>query len=187
MASANNLRKGMVIYFRDVPHEVLDANHRTPGKGQAVVQTLLRNLRTQKTTQQRFNSTESVDVAVTERTKVEYSYSDGSGFHFMDPETYETITLNDEMVGDAKQFLTENLAVMLLKVDGTIMGIDLPSTVDLKVTVSAEGLKGDSASNVQKPATVETGLTLNVPLFIKEGDVITINTTTGEYMGRSNS
>jgi elongation factor P len=105
----------------------------------------------------------------------------------MDPETYETITLNEEMIGDAKQFLTENLPVMLLKVDGSIMGIDLPPSVDLKVTVSPEGLKGDSASNVQKPATVETGMTLNVPLFIKEGDVISISTSTGEYMGRASS
>lgn len=185
MATANDIRKGMVIYYNGEPFEVLETAHRTPGNWRAMVQISMRSLRSGRASQQRFQSTESVEIATTERRKVEYSYADRTTYHFMDPETFETITLDEAQVQDSRQYLTENLAVMLLIVDGKVMGLELPPTVNLKVIESAEGLKGDSASNVQKPALLETGLKLNVPLFIREGDVLQVSTRTGEYMGRA--
>src|SRR5213076_1269118 len=109
------------------------------------------------------------------RATLEFSYKDHNGFHFMDPETYETVTLHDNLLGDAKDFLVENLPVQ----------VELPASVSLKVIESAEGLRGDTASNVTKPAKLETGKTINVPLFIKEGETIKIDTRTGAYMGRA--
>jgi elongation factor P len=126
-----------------------------------------------------------VDILHTETLKLEFSYVDGDGYHFMDPESFEDIVLETTLVEDAKDFLVENQIYNILHVDDKPIQIELPASIEMKVTESAEGVKGDTASNVQKPATLETGLTVQVPLFIKEGETIKVNTTDRTYQGRA--
>jgi elongation factor P len=185
MAAANDLRKGMAIRYNGNPAIVLDVQHRTPGNLRAFVQCIIRYINTGKSADIRFSSTEKVDLVDVNRQQLEFSYADHQGFHFMDPESYETITLQEELIAEAKEYLVENLKVDVLSIEGRPAQIDLPSSVVLKVTESAEGVRGDSANNVQKPATLETGKVVNVPLFIKEGESIKIDTRTGTYMGRA--
>lgn len=185
MALANDLRKGMAIRYNGNPAIVLDVQHRTPGNLRAFVQVIIRYISTGKSADVRFSSTEKVETVETNRQQLEFSYSDHQGYHFMDPDTYETITMQDDLVSECKDFLVENLKVDVLSIDGRPVQVELPSTVELKVTESAEGVKGDSANNVQKPATLETGKIIQVPLFIKEGELIRVDTRTGTYMGRA--
>jgi elongation factor P len=159
--------------------------HRTPGNLRAFVQVIIRYIGTGKSADIRFGSTDKVDLVEVERKTLEFSYKDQTGYHFMDPESYETISFDQDFVGDAKEYLVENLAVEVLYVEGKAANIELPSSVILTVTESAEGVRGDSANNVQKPATLETGKVINVPLFIKEGEKVKISTVTGDYMGRA--
>lgn len=185
MPSANDIRKGQVIKYNGAPHLVMETQHRTPGNLRAFVQVKMRNLVYGKSLDQRFNSTDTIEVLQTEKKTLEFSYQDRDTYAFMDPETYETIELGEQLVGDAKNYLVANGKVDVLYVDGKAITIELPSSVVLKVTESAEGIKGDTASNVQKPATLETGLVVQVPLFIKEGENIKISTSDGSYMGRA--
>lgn len=185
MPAANDIRKGQVIKYNGTPHLVMETQHRTPGNLRAFVQVKMRNLVYGKSLDQRFNSSDTIEVMQTERKTLEFSYQDRDTYAFMDPETYETIELSQELIGDAKNYLVANGKVDVLYVDGKPITIELPSSVVLKVTESAEGLKGDTASNVQKPATLETGLVVNVPLFIKEGETLKISTSDGSYMGRA--
>ena len=185
MPAANDLRKGMAVRYHGDVAVVLDVQHRTPGNLRAFVQATLRSIRTGKSSNVRFSSTESIELVDVTRRKLEYSYKDQDGFVFMDPENYETETLNTDLVGDAADYLTENLAVELLYAEGKPVELDLPSSVTLKVVESAEGLRGDSATNVQKPAKLETGKSVQVPLFIKEGETIRVDTRTGSYLGRA--
>jgi elongation factor P len=185
MAAANDLRKGMAIRYNGNPAIVLEVNHRTPGNLRAFVQCIIRYIGTGKSADIRFSSTEKVDVVETSRTPLEFSYHDHQGYHFMDPQTYETITLNEDLLGDSKQYLVENLKVEVLSIEGRPVQIELPSSVVLKVVESPEGVRGDSANNVQKSATLETGKTINVPLFIKEGEKIKVSTSDGSYLGRA--
>jgi len=185
MAAANDLRKGMAIRYNGNPAIVLDVQHRTPGNLRAFVQCIIRYIGTGKSADIRFSSTEKVDTVDVNRQQLEFSYSDHQGFHFMDPENYETITLHDDLIGEAKQYLVENLKVEVLSIEGRPAQIELPSSVTLKVTESADGIRGDSANNVQKPATLETGKVINVPLFIKEGELVKVSTVDGTYMGRA--
>jgi elongation factor P len=120
-----------------------------------------------------------------DRKQIEFSYKDHGGYHFMDPETYDTVDLEESLLGDAKDYLVENLSVQVLYAEGKAVQVELPASVNLKVVESAQGLRGDTASNVTKPAKLETGKTINVPLFIKEGETIKIDTRTGAYMGRA--
>ncbi len=185
MAAANDLRKGMAIKYNGNPAIVLEVHHRTPGNLRAFVQAIIRYINTGKSADVRFGSTDKVELIDIERKQLEFSYKDNNGFHFMDPETYETITLQENFIGNAKDYLVENLAVQVLYAEGKAMQVELPASVSLKVTESPEGLRGDTASNVTKPALLETGKTINVPLFIKEGETIKIDTRTGAYMGRA--
>ena len=185
MPAANDIRKGQVIKFNGEPHLVMETQHRTPGNLRAFVQIKMRNLRYGKALDQRFASSDAMDVLQTERRKLEFSYADRDTYAFMDPETFETVELMADLIGDAKNYLTANGEVEVLYVDGKPLTIDLPPSVVLEVTESAEGIKGDTASNVQKPATLETGLVVQVPLFIKEGEKLKISTTDGSYMGRA--
>ncbi|MCC5023573.1 MAG: elongation factor P [Candidatus Synoicihabitans palmerolidicus] len=185
MLSANDVRRGQVVKYNGTPHLILETNHRTPGNLRAFVQIKMRNLIYGKSLDQRFSSFDSMDVLMTERKKLEFSYVDRDSFAFMDPESYETIELPAELIGDAKNFLTSNGEVEVLYVDNKPLTIELPPSVVLEVTESAAGIKGDTASNVQKPATMETGLVVQVPLFIKEGEKLKISTTDGSYMSRS--
>jgi elongation factor P len=185
MALANDLRKGMAIRYNGNPAIVLEVQHRTPGNLRAFVQAIIRYINTGKSADVRFSSTEKVDLVEVNRQQLEFSYSDPQGYHFIDPDTYDTITLQEELVADAKDYLVENLKVELLSIEGRPAQIELPSSVTLKVTESAEGVRGDSASNVQKPATLETGKVVQVPLFIKEGESVKIDTRSGAYLGRA--
>ena len=185
MAAANDLRKGMAIKYNGNAAIVLDVHHRTPGNLRAFVQAIIRYINTGKSADVRFGSTDKVELVDINRTTLEFSYKDKTGFHFMDPSTYETITLQENLLADAKDYLVENLAVEVLYAEGKAVQVELPASVNLKVIESPEGLRGDTASNVTKPAVLETGKTVNVPLFINEGEKIKIDTRTGNYMGRA--
>lgn len=185
MALANDLRKGMAIRYNTNPAIVLEVMHRTPGNLRAFVQVIIRYIATGKSADIRFGSSDKVETVDVQRQELEFSYKDHQGYHFMDPETYETITLNESLLADAKDYLIENLKVNVLSIEGRPAQVELPSSVHIKVVESAEGVKGDSANNVQKPAVLETGKTIHVPLFIKEGETIKVSTVTGEYMGRA--
>ena len=184
MANANDLRKGMCIRYNSNPAIVLEVQHRTPGNLRAFVQVIIRYIGTGKSADVRFGSTDKVDLVETERKKLEFSYKDHGGFHFMD-ESFETITFDESFVGESKLYLVENLSVDVLYVEGRAATLELPSQVLLTVTESADGVRGDSANNVQKPAVLETGLNVTVPLFIKEGELIKISTQNGGYLGRA--
>lgn len=185
MPSANDIRKGQVIKYNGEPHLVMETQHRTPGNLRAFVQIKMRNLRYGKALDQRFASTDAMEVLPTEHKTLEFSYADRDSYAFMDPETFETVELSAALIGEAKNYLTANGKVDVLYVDDKPLTIELPSSVVLKVIESADGVKGDTASNVQKPATLETGLVVQVPLFIKEGELLKISTVDGTYMGRA--
>jgi elongation factor P len=185
MAAANDLRKGMCIRYNSNPAIVLEVQHRTPGNLRAFVQCIIRYIGTGKSADVRFGSTDKVELVDVQRSTLEFSYQDHQGYHFMDPESYETVSFDAEFVGDAKHFLTENQAVEVLYVEGKAATLELPSQVILKVAESAEGVRGDSANNVMKPATLETGKIIQVPLFIKEGEQVKVDTRTGDYLGRA--
>ncbi|PTY06583.1 elongation factor P [Opitutaceae bacterium EW11] len=185
MPAANDIRKGQVIKFNGEPHLVMETQHRTPGNLRAFVQMKMRNLRYGKSLDQRFNSTDTVEVLNTDKRTLEFSYADRDTYAFIDPESYETIELGANLIGDAKNYLTANGKVEVLFVDEKAITIDLPSAVTLKIVESAEGIKGDTASNVQKPAKLETGLVINVPLFVKEGELVRVSTADGSYLGRA--
>jgi elongation factor P len=164
---------------------VLDSQHRTPGNLRAFVQATLRSIRTGKSSDVRFSSTERIDVVPMMTRKMEFSYKDGGDFVFSDPETYETVTLAPEIVGDAKNYLVENAHVTITFVEDKAVTIELPSSVVLAVADAPEGIRGDSANNVQKAVILETGITVQAPLFIKTGEKIKIDTRTGKYMERA--
>ncbi|MCX6972574.1 MAG: elongation factor P [Verrucomicrobia bacterium] len=185
MAAANDLRKGMAIRYNGNPAIILDIQHRTPGNLRAFVQCIIRYIGTGKSADIRFSSTEKVDTVETNRQQLEFSYADHQGYHFMDPENYETITLHEDLMAEGKDYLVENLKVEVLSIEGRPAQVILPSSVNLKVVESADGVRGDSANNVQKPAKLETGKTINVPLFIKEGELIKVSTADGSYLGRA--
>ncbi|MCH6256602.1 elongation factor P [Puniceicoccaceae bacterium K14] len=185
MPLALDIRKGNVINHNSTPCLILETHHRTPGKGQPVVQVKMRNLKTMRSADHRFGSTEKVEVLTTERKNLEFSYEDRGTYSFMDLETYDTLELSEELLGDTISFLVPNTEYEILFVDDQPTQLNLPSSVVLKVVESAEGIKGDTASNVQKPATLETGLVVQVPLFIKEGESIKVSTDDKSYQGRS--
>jgi len=185
MAAANDLRKGMAISHNGDVAVVLDVQHRTPGNLRAFVQATLRSIRSGKASDVRFGSTEKIEVVPMTTLRMDFSYKDGEDFVFSNPDTYETVTLTAELVGDAKDFLVENSSVTMTFVDDKAVSIEMPPSVILKVIDSPEGIRGDSANNVQKPAILETGITIQVPLFIKAGERLKIDTRTGKYMERA--
>ena len=185
MATANDIRKGMAINYNGDIAVILDTQHRTPGNLRAFVQASIRSIKTGKSSDVRFSSTEKVEVIPMMTRKMEYSYKDGADYVFSDPETYETVTLPPELVGDAINYLVENGLVTMTFVEDKAVTVELPASVILKVTDAPEGIRGDSANNVQKTVTIETGINVNVPLFIKTGEKIKIDTRTGKYMERA--
>ena len=185
MPAANDIRRGQVIKFNGEPHLVMETQHRTPGNLRAFVQVKMRNLRYGKALDQRFASTDTIEVLPTDRRTLEFSYADRENFAFIDPDTFDQIELSANTIGDLKYYLTAGGKVEVLFVDEKALTVDLPSTVALKVIESSDGVKGDTASNVQKPAKLETGLVVQVPLFIKEGEIIKISTADGSYLGRN--
>jgi elongation factor P len=185
MATANDLRRGMAISYNGDVCVVQDSQHRTPGNLRAFVQATLRSIRSGRSSDVRFSSTEKIDVIPMMTRKMEFSYKDGTDFVFSDPENYETVTLSPDIVGDAKNFLVENGVVTVTFVEDKAVSIEMPSSVVLTVSDAPEGIRGDSANNVQKPVTMETGITVQAPLFIKTGEKLKIDTRTGKYMERA--
>ena len=185
MATANDLRRGMAINYNGDICVVLDMQHRTPGNLRAFVQATLRSIKTGKSSDVRFSSTERIEPVPMITKKMEFSYMDGEDFVFTDPENYETVTLAAELIGDAKNYLVENAAVTVTFVEDKSVSVELPSSVVLTVTDAPEGIRGDSANNVQKAIIVETGITVQAPLFIKTGEKIKVDTRTGKYMERA--
>ena len=173
-----------IIHNGDVA-VVLETQHRTPGNLRAFVQASIRSIKTGKTSDVRFSSTEKIDVIPMTTRKVDFSYKDGEDYVFSDPETYETTTLTPVILGDAKDFLVENGTVTITFVEDKAVSIELPSSVILTVTDAPEGIRGDSSNNVQKAIILETGITVQAPLFIKTGEKIKVDTRTGKYMERA--
>jgi elongation factor P len=185
MATANDLRRGMAINYNGDICVVLDSQHRTPGNLRAFVQATLRSIRTGKSADVRFSSTERIDPVPMITKKMEFSYKDGDDYVFTDPENYETVTIAPELVGDAKSYLIENGTLTMTFVEEKAVSIELPPSVVLTVSDAPEGIRGDSANNVQKAVVMETGITVQAPLFIKTGEKIKIDTRTGKYMERA--
>lgn len=175
----------MAINYNGDIAVVLESQHRTPGNLRAFVQATLRSIKTGKSADVRFSSTERIDVVPMQTKKMEFSYKDGDDFVFSDPETYETVTLPPELVGDAKNYLVENGVVTVTFVEDKAVTVEIPPSVVLTVTDAPEGIRGDSANNVQKPCTLETGIIIQAPLFIKNGEKVKIDTRTGKYMERA--
>lgn len=184
-ANANELRRGMAILYNGDVAVVLEVQHRTPGNLRAFVQAIIRSIRTGKSGDVRFASTEKVEVVPMMTKKMEFSYMDQADYVFSDPETYETVNLAPELVGDVKNYLVENAPVTMTFVEDRAVSVELPASVVLTVTDAPEGIKGDSANNVMKTITMETGVTVQAPLFIKTGEKIKIDTRTGKYMERA--
>jgi elongation factor P len=185
MASANDLRKGMAISYNGDISVVLDTQHRTPGNLRAFVQASLRSIKTGKTSDVRFSSTEKIEIVPMMTRKMDFSYKDGDDYVFSDPETYETTTLTTDILGDARNYLVENGSVTITFVAEKAVSIEMPSSVVLRVSDAPEGIRGDSSNNVQKAIILETGITVQAPLFIKTGEKIKVDTRTGKYMERA--
>jgi elongation factor P len=183
--SANDMRRGMAIDYNGDICVVLETQHRTPGNLRAFVQASLRSVRTGKSMDVRFSSTEKVEVIPLTTRKMEFSYKDGEDYVFTDPETFETVNLTPEIVGSGRDYLVENQAVTITFVNERPIIVELPPSVVLTVTDAPEGVKGDSANNVMKTIGIETGITLQAPLFIKAGEKIKIDTRTGKYLERA--
>ena len=182
---ATQIRRGMVILFEGQLCKVVEFRHHTPGNLRAMVQAKLRNIRTGSSFEHRFRSADSVERAVLEQHEMEYLYSDGSHHHFMNTENYEQTALSDEDLGDAAQWLTPGLRLQAEFYEGAPIGIDLPPSMELTVVSTEPSLKGATVSNVNKPATLENGVTIQVPPFVNEGDRIRVDPTEGRYMERA--
>jgi len=184
MISAGDLRKGNTFELDGQVYTVVDFLHVKPGKGAAFVRTKLRNVLNGGVTETTVNPTEKFQEAVIERKEMQYLYTDGQLYYFMDQETFEQIPLNFEQVEGAIKFLKENMFAIIKFYKGEAFSVEAPNFVELQITHTEPGAKGNTATNVMKPATVETGAVVQVPLFINEGDFIRIDTRTGEYMER---
>ncbi len=185
MVYASDFRKGKTFQINGEPHVVLDFQHVKPGKGAAFVRTKYRNIITGATREEAFNPNDKFEDAIIETKQMQYLYSDGELFYFMDPESYDQIPLSEEQVAEAIKFLRENDTATIKFYKGNAFQVEAPNFVDLQVTETEPGVKGDTATNVTKAATVETGAVIQVPIFIEEGEYIQIDTRTGEYLGRS--
>ena len=183
--TAGDFRKGMIFEMEGKPMLVVDFQHVKPGKGAAFVRTKYKNVMTGAVREEAFNPTAKFEQVAVERKDAEYSYNDGDLYYFMDPETYDMTPLNQDVLGDAFRFMKENTPCKLVSYKGSVFTVEVPNFMDLEVTETEPGLRGDTATNVTKPATLETGAEVKVPLFINTGDKIQIDTRTGEYIGRS--
>ena len=184
MISAGDLRKGTTFEHEGQVYTVVDFLHVKPGKGAAFVRTKLRNVISGGVTDTTFNPTAKFQEAVIERKEMQYLYSDGELYYFMDQETFEQIPLNFEKVEEAIKYLKENMCAIIKFYKGDAFSVEAPNFVELQITHCEPGVKGNTATNSLKPATLETGATVGVPMFVNEGDVIRVDTRTGEYMER---
>ena len=182
--SATQMRPGMVIKHNNELHAVFSVEHRTPGNLRAFIQAKLRNIRTGAMFEYRFRSGDAIDKVMVDETEMEFLYSEGDNYYFMNIESYEQTYLSKEILGDAVDYLIPNLQIKVEFFDGKAVGIELPQTVEMTVMETEPAIKGASVSNVGKPAKMETGLIVNVPAFIAEGERIRIDTSTGAYVER---
>ena len=184
MISASDFRNGVTFEMDGKVMQVVEFQHVKPGKGAAFVRTKMKNIITGGVTETSFNPTAKFEQAFVERKDMEYSYNDGDLYYFMDPETFDMTPLNADVLGDAFQFIKENTMCTLVSYKGSVFTVEAPNFVDLVVTETEPGVKGDTATNVTNNAVLETGAQIKVPLFINEGEKITVDTRTGEYLGR---
>ena len=182
--TAGEFRNGKTFEMDGKVMQVIEFQHVKPGKGAAFVRTKMKNVVTGAVTETSFNPTAKFEEAFVERKDMEYSYSDGDLYYFMDQETYDMVPLNKDLLGDAFRFVKENTMCKVLSYKGTVFGLECPNFMDLVVTDTEPGFAGNTATNVTKPAVLETGAEIKVPLFIDIGDKITIDTRTGEYLSR---
>ncbi|MHC4547232.1 MAG: elongation factor P [Planctomycetota bacterium] len=187
MPSATDIRKGSVLVLDGELYVCTDFQHSTPGNKRGNVQTKLRGLQSGANISRKFSSTERVEFAFLDKRPCEYLYKDGASFVFMDTESYEQYHLAADQVGDQMRYIVENTTVQVTFFEGTAVSVELPGSVELRVTHTDPGIKGDSVSNVFKPATLETGLEIKVPNHVNVGDVVRVSTQTGEFQGRATS
>ena len=185
MISAGDFRNGVTFEEDGNVFQIIEFQHVKPGKGAAFVRTKVRNVITGSVLDRTYSPTDKFEQAFIERRDMQYSYNDGDMYYFMDSETYEMTPVAAKDLPDTFRFVKENMDVKILSYKGSVFGIEAPNFVELEVTHTEPGLKGNTATNTLKPATLETGAEVRVPLFINEGDVIQIDTRTGEYMGRA--
>jgi elongation factor P len=185
MISATQLRPGMVVKFNNELYSVFSMTHRTPGNLRGFVQARMRSLKSGTMIEHRFSSEDKVEKALLEQHEMEYLYDDGEYYYFMNSETYEQMHLMKDLLGDATQYLIPQLKVTVEFYEGKPLGVELPATVEMTVVETEPGLKGATVSNVTKPAKTETGLVVQVPAFITEGEKIRVNTSEGTYQERA--
>ena len=185
MISAGDFRNGITFEMDGQVVQVVEFQHVKPGKGAAFVRTKYKNVMTGAVVEKSFNPNDKYPTAFIERKDMEYSYNDGELYYFMDTETWEQLPINASVLGDNFKFVKENMVCKILSYKGNVFGVEPPNFVELTVTQTDPGFAGNTATNATKPATVETGAEVKVPLFINEGEVIQIDTRTGEYLGRA--
>ncbi|AYO30712.1 MAG: elongation factor [Thermoanaerobacteraceae bacterium] len=184
MISTNDLRTGVTVEIDGDVFMIVDFQHVKPGKGAAFVRTKIKNVKTGQVFERTFRAGEKLNRAVIERKTMQYLYQSGDTYYFMDTQTFEQIPLNKDQLGDSIKYLKENMEVMVMFYEGVSIGIELPTFVELQIVETEPGFKGDTATGGSKPATLETGAVVQVPLFINKGDVIRVDTRTGEYLSR---
>ena len=185
MITAGDFRNGVTFEYEGNVYQIIQFQHVKPGKGAAFVRTKIKNVITGGVVEKTFNPTDKMPKAHIDRRDMQYLYNDGELYYFMDKETYEQIPINASTLGDNFKFVKENMDVKILSYKGNVFGVEPPFFVELQVTKTDPGFKGDTATNATKPATLETGAEIRVPLFIDEGEMIRIDTRTGEYMERA--
>ena len=184
MISAGDFKNGLTIEYDGNVYQILEFQHVKPGKGAAFVRTKLKNIKSGGVIEKSFRPTEKFPQARIDRKDMQYLYSDGELYNFMDTESFEQIALNQDEIGDAMKFVKENEMVKICSHNGSVFAVEPPLFVELEITETEPGFKGDTATGATKPATVETGANVNVPLFVNQGDKIKIDTRTGEYLSR---
>jgi elongation factor P len=184
MISSNDFRNGVTIVIDGHLWTVIEFLHVKPGKGSAFVRTRLKNVKTGSTVERTFRAGEKLERATVDNREMQMLYNDADGFHFMDNETFENMTLQRELIGDPADFLKDGMKIDVQVHDGIPIGVTLPAHVELRITTTEPGFKGDTAQGTTKPATLETGAVVQVPLFVNEGDLIRIDTRDRRYIGR---
>ena len=185
MVSAGDFRNGITFEMDGGVWQIIEFQHVKPGKGAAFVRTKIRNVIAGSVVEKTFNPTDKFPTAHIDRREMEYLYNDGDLYYFMDPESYEQVPVSASELSDNFKFVKENMVCRILSYKGSVFGVEPPTFVNLEVTKTEPGFKGDTATNTLKPATLETGAEVRVPLFIDEGEMIQIDTRTGEYLGRA--
>ena len=185
MVTAGDFRNGVTFEMDGKVYQIIEFQHVKPGKGAAFVRAKIRNVIEGSVVERTFNPNDKYPTAFVERKEMEYSYSDEGLYYFMDPESYELVPVGADDLGDNFKFVKENMVCKILSYKGKVFGVEPPTFVELQITATDPGFKGDTATNATKPATLETGAEIRVPLFINEGDMIRIDTRTGEYMERA--